>query len=94
MGGDELGEDLGMGPGRLLAPDDVRSVLAALDEIPPESLRARLDPAVMNRVEVYPTGIWDEADIFESYVGPEYQRLREFYRAAAGHGEAVVQTLT
>lgn len=94
MGGEEIGEDLGMGPGRLLTPDVVRAVSTALDETPPEVLRSRLDPAAMNRAEVYPTGIWDEADIFEAYVGPEYQRLRDFYRAAAGNDEAVVQTLT
>lgn len=44
LGGDELGQDGGYGPPRLLGPDTVRAIAAALDALDVEALRARFDP--------------------------------------------------
>ena len=91
-GGEEVGEDLGYGPPRLLSPDAVQSVAVALGAIDVESLKARLDPAAMAQAEVYPA-IWDEDDIFDEYLAPSFQDLCDFYAAAAAASEAVIQTL-
>lgn len=92
FGGDAFGEDLGYGPPRLLPPERVRSVAAALEATDVESLRARMLPAAMAEAGIYPA-IWDEDDIFDEYLAPSLEELRQFYAAAATAGEAVVQTL-
>lgn len=93
MGGEPIGEDLGMGPGRLVVAQRVAEVAAALDMVTAESLRARLDSEAMNEAGVYPDGIWDEADIFDDYLWSNFEDLRVFYRAAAAAGHAVIQTI-
>ena len=91
-GGEEVGEDLGYGPPRLLSAEGVRSVATALGAIDVESLHARMDPAAMAYAQIYPA-IWDEDDIFDQYLAPSLTKLREFYVAAAAAGEVVIQTL-
>ena len=92
LGGEEIGEDLGYGPARLLTTDRVKAVASALTGLGLFDLQARLDPLAMSRDEVYPT-IWDEADIFETYLGPAFTQLRSFYIDAAEANEAVIQTV-
>jgi hypothetical protein len=92
FGGEELGEDLGYGPGRLLLSDRVKHVASALALLSTDELGTRLDPVAMARDEVYP-GIWDEEDIFDTYLAPAFTRLRDFYTAAADADEAVIQTI-
>ncbi len=92
LGGEEIGEDLGYGPSRLLEPGEVKRVAAALAALEPGELRTRLDPAAMMREQVYPT-IWLEPDIYDGYLLPAFLRLRTFYAAAAAADEAVIQTL-
>jgi len=91
-GGGEVGDDLGYGPPRLLPPEGVRMVAAAIAAIEVESLRARMDPTAMERAQIYPA-IWDEVDIFDAYLAPSFAELREFYIAAAAARQAVIQTL-
>ncbi len=92
FGGEPLGEDLGYGPGRLLSAEDVAAVAAALQDLEPDALRTRMDPSAMDDAGVYPS-IWDEPDVFDSYLAPAFANLRTFYSAAAQSGEAVIQTL-
>ena len=92
FGGEEIGEDLGYGPSRLLSPDRVKHVASALALLGADKLGTRLDRAAMSRDEVYPM-IWDEEDIFESYLAPAFAQLRDFYAAAAAADEAVIQTI-
>lgn len=92
LGGEPLGEDLGYGPPRLLSAADVSAVAAAMHEVAPDVLRARMDGPAMEAAGVYPS-IWDEPDVFETYLAPAFESLREFYAAAADAGEAVIQVI-
>jgi len=93
LGGEPIGEDNGYGPARLLRPDQVSAVAEALRPLTPEALGHRMDPAAMAAAELYP-GIWDEENVYEEYLGPSYEGLRQFYLDAAERGAAVVLELT
>ncbi|MBO4141047.1 YfbM family protein [Micromonospora tulbaghiae] len=94
IGGDPIGPDLGMGPARLLMPDAVRAVAAGLDAVDETTLRARFDAAAMSEAEIYPH-IWDDGDDeFDNYLLPNFTVLRDFYRAAAEHGDGVLLAIT
>ena len=47
----------------------------------------------MTAADVYPF-IWDEEDVFDEYLAPSYESLREFYARAAARGDAVLAVLT
>ncbi|MEV8515160.1 YfbM family protein [Dactylosporangium sp. NPDC051484] len=94
LGGDEIGEDVGYGPARLLRPGAVRGIAAALDGLSVEALRARFDPEAMKAADIYPS-IWaDGIDEFDSYLAPHFTELRSFYQAAAADGQAVLLAVT
>ncbi|MEU4424026.1 YfbM family protein [Actinoplanes sp. NPDC024001] len=94
LGGEEVGEDGGYGPPRVLGPEAVRSISAALAAIDPAALRERFDPAAMTTAEIYPE-VWDEGEeVFDDFLAPRFEQLREFYRAAASHGDGVVLAIT
>lgn len=92
FGGDPVGEDLGYGPARLLAPERVKVVASALRDLPADELRQRVDLTAMSDAELYPD-IWDETDVFDEYLAPSYDQLRSFYMDAADAEHAVIQTL-
>ena len=92
FGGEAIGQDLGYGPVRLLPADRVRVVARALGQIEPNSLRTRMNAQAMASADIYPM-IWDEDDVFDSYLAPAYDRLRTFYTAAAAANQAVIQTI-
>lgn len=94
LGGEEIGEDNGYGPARLLGPQAVQAIAAGLGALSVEALRARFDPQAMDAADIYP-GIWDEGiEAFDTYLGPYFAQLREFYQAAAAGGQAVLLALT
>lgn len=72
---EEIGTDGGYGPARLVRPDAVRAVAAALDAVDIETLRARFDPAAMTAADIYP-GLWaDDAHTtneFDVYLAPNF----------------------
>ena len=79
LGGEEVGDDVGYGPARILQPDQVRKIAQALlDE---ESFKARFTPEVMEAAQVYPDIIWvrDGNDALE-YLVENYRGLVAFYR--------------
>lgn len=92
FGGDPVGEDVGYGPGRLMDPGDVSAVAAVLSELDIPGLREHVDPAAMDEAGIYPR-IWDEEDVFDTYLVPNLVSLRDFYRSAAQANQAVIQTL-
>ena len=92
FGGEPIGEDLGYGPGRLLAPPAVAALASTLAEVDVDNLRDRLDPSAMTTAEVYPN-VWHEDDIFETYLAPTIGQLQAFYLAAAEADQAVIQTI-
>jgi hypothetical protein len=91
-----LGEDLGYGPARGLSRDEVRSLAAALKEIPTEALLRRFDPATLMSAEIYPE-IWDRPpaeDDTRGYVSEHYAHLRSFVLNAAVDGDALLVAIT
>lgn len=89
LGGRPVGEDNGYGPARLLEPEAVGSVAAALGRVSDADLRARFDPVDMQRLDIYPQ-MWDEPDVLEEYLMPYVAQLRDFYVRAASRGEGVL----
>jgi hypothetical protein len=95
FGGVELGPDLGYGPLRVLEPEEVRDVSAALAALPAEALRARFSPEQFEAAEIYPFGIWaDEgADAF-TWLADAYNAMQAHYRQAAANGHAMLLMIT
>jgi hypothetical protein len=93
LGGDPIGADWGYGPPRLLRPDRVQAVAAALRDVTADSLRARFDPAVLREADVYPQ-VWDGDEDFDIYLLPHFLTLQAFYLEAAEQKEAVLLTIT
>ncbi len=89
LGGEPVGGDDGYGPARLLRPEQVAAVAAALTPLERDTLAARVDLAAMDAAELYPA-IWDEEDVYDEYLAPNYEVLRDFYLAAADEGAAVL----
>ena len=89
LGGREVGDDDGYGPPRLLEADLVRTVADALAAVDDADLRARFDPAEMQRLDIYPQ-VWDEDGILDDYLMPNVDELRRFYAGAAAAGAAVL----
>jgi len=89
LGGEPIGDDNGYGPARLLRPEQVAAVAAVLTPLDRETLAGRVDLAAMDAEGLYPA-IWDEDDVYDEYLGPNYEVLRDFYLAAAGEGAAVL----
>lgn len=92
LGGEEIGEDGGYGPARLLTPEQVSDVAAALRAVSADELRARFDPAAMSAAGVYPD-VWTETWILEQGLLPAVDQLRTFYAAAADGGAWVLQAI-
>jgi Domain of unknown function (DUF1877) len=93
LGGEEIGDDVGYGPARLLRPDRVSAIAAGLRDVEGDTLRARYDAAALTAADIYP-GVWDEPDVFDAYLGPYFDSLRIFYIAAADEGQAVLLAIT
>lgn len=95
LGGEPIGEDdFGMGPARLLAPEQVQELDAALWPVTDEQLWGRFDKDRLHAEEIYP-GIWDEpeADLREEYL-MYFHELKTFVRQAAGNGCGLVIVLS
>ncbi len=91
-GGAELGPDIGLGPARLLTPEQVVRLAAALDSLTTDELTARFDPQDMQARAIYPDVIWvrDGNDAL-AYLLDNFERMAEFYRDAAARGDGVLQ---
>jgi hypothetical protein len=81
--------DTGYGPVRVLAPDRVREVHAALDPLTDEALWSRFDAETMNEEAVYPQ-IWDESesDLKEEYLF-YFRELKALVAKAAARGDSL-----
>jgi len=91
LGGEDLGEDLGYGPARFLTPEQVEDVAATLRTVGVDELANRYAPEEMELAEIYPGVIWvkDSENALE-YVLENYERLVEFYSAAAERGDGMI----
>ncbi|MFI7598872.1 YfbM family protein [Actinoplanes sp. NPDC049681] len=94
LGGDEVGEDNGYGPARLLTSDKVQAVAAALDAMDVDTLRNRFVPEALAAADIYPA-IWAQTDAdFDSYLAPYFAQLRSFYGRASANGQAVLLAIS
>lgn len=89
LGGEELGEDLGYGPARLLAPSEVKAVASALGRLALDDLRRQL--AQPPPEEVYSADfLVEEGEEAVEEVVELFGELVAFYREAAAQGQAVL----
>lgn len=90
LGGEEIGDDLGYGPPRLLAADAVAEVAAELDALGRAGFSSAIDPERLAELDVYPSGVpWGDA--FErQWLEDSFDQLRAFYRRAADAGRSIV----
>ncbi|MEV4702383.1 YfbM family protein [Actinoplanes sp. NPDC049316] len=91
LGGDPIAEEEGH-DARLLTPDQVAAIAAGLRDVDAAALRSRYDAAALKEAEIYP-GIWDEDDVLDTYLLPNFDKLRSFYLTAAGQHQAVLLTI-
>jgi hypothetical protein len=86
VGGTEIGKvDVGYGPARSFTPAQVQSIAAFLNEQREDELRSRIDPAAMQRLDIYP-GVWaDDTDIEEEwgYLAGSLLEMKQFVGQAA-----------
>ncbi|WP_306210202.1 YfbM family protein [Actinoplanes sp. RD1] len=92
LGGEVLVAEGVDGPPRLLGPAVVREVAAGLAAVDVAWLRDRFDAEELTGAGIYPA-VWDDED-FDGYLLPHFEELREFYRAAAAQGEAVLLVIS
>ena len=87
MGGEELGEDLGYGPVRVLEPAQVAAASKALEQLGVSGILARWDPPKMRELELY-GGDWDSFD--KMSMKRSAGAVVAFYRSASEAGDAVL----
>jgi hypothetical protein len=92
LGGEEVGEDLGYGAARVVAPERVREVASALAMLSVAQVMKRFDGKSMDAAEIYPGG-FAEDDSWAEEMEENFERLRKFYAAAAKEGDAVLSWL-
>lgn len=86
-GTDELGMDV-----IYLAPDRVKPAADHLVATPFGEVAGRYDPAAMGRAGVQDAGGLDAAAL-DRVLRPAYESLTEFFKAAAGDGQAIYKVM-
>jgi hypothetical protein len=83
--------DCGYGGAANFAPGEVAAFAQELSAVTLDRLRQHLDFQEMDRLMVNPDGWLDDGEgIFSEYVVPLFNRVREFYRRAAGQRQRVL----
>jgi hypothetical protein len=87
--GEEIGEDWGMGPPRLLSPADVKVFASFLADKPDDFVEQAMDFSKLREADIYPN-MWDEkGEILIEYVSANFRSLKSFTIAAAERSDAV-----
>jgi hypothetical protein len=89
-GGEEIPEELGYAPPRVIRSPEIKEIAAFLSEVTPEMLRSRYDGRAMDREKIYPE-IWarDGEDGFD-YIISFFEPLRTFISDAAQRGAGIM----
>jgi hypothetical protein len=89
VGDEEVGEDTGNGPARVLSPEQVSKVSSAL--IDEEAFRRRFDPTSLAQANIYlhEMCVRDGDDALD-YIVDNYRGLVDFYRNAAARGDGAI----
>jgi len=91
LGGEEIGDDVGYGPARVLQPGQVRDIAVALSRIDEPAFKARFDPQAMLTANIYLSEMCvRDGDDALDYLLEKYLALVEFYRAAADRDDGVI----
>lgn len=91
FGGTEIGDDMGYGPARCFTPAEVSDIAQGLQAPGLEStLRSRFDAGAMEKLGIYPGGVWDEGP---DWLIDAFRELRDFYAGASAAGQAVVTVI-
>jgi hypothetical protein len=85
LGGQEIGPDLGYGPARFLTPEQVREVAAALASITPQEFEKRFNWTAMEKGEIY--AVHEDG---AEWLRDAFERMQEYYQAAAAQGNAML----
>lgn len=92
LGGQDIGEDFGYGPGKYLTSSEVKMVAEFLKKVDFTKIRAEYDPETFDNLEIYPSVIWlEEKEEALDYVLSFFEPLIEFYANAAKNNFAVVK---
>lgn len=93
-GGEEIGEDCGYGPARILQPSQVKSVAIALSAIDKTAFASRYNPAAMKAADIYLSDMCvRDGDEALGYIVENYVRMADFYRDAAARGDGAILLL-
>lgn len=92
LGGEELGDDLGYGPVRVLGEDQVAAIAAALELVTPEVLLDTYDAEAMEAAQIYPGG-WGESEN-RDWLVEALQEVREYYLRARDSRMAMLLYMT
>jgi hypothetical protein len=94
-GGEEVGEDMGYGPARLIGPADTAAFANFVGALSVDELKARLDGPRMAALSTYPG--FEAADAVEEYaddIEHYFPKLRDHLAAAAAAREAMLVWLS
>ena len=93
LGGTETGDDLGLGPARVLTPEQVRAVDQELAHVTRHDLRDRFRPILFADRDLYPQ-MWDQPrEELLALLTAAFDALVDCYRAAAARGDGMLLTL-
>jgi hypothetical protein len=91
--GEQVGEDFGLGPARLLSAPEVKAFADFLSMKPDDFVEQTLDFAALEAADIYPE-IWDRREREDiDYVAGYFRDLKSFMQSAAKAGDAVVVVL-
>lgn len=85
FGGEEIGDDIGYGPPRLMEPGKVEEVARALSMLSAAQLMKRYDGKLMESHDVYPGNFADDSS-WKNELRRDYERLQSFYEDTAAEG--------
>jgi hypothetical protein len=88
LGGLPIGGDLGYGPARLMASDEVARTANALGALSAEAVRSRFDPEAMTKAELY-GGHWEDAAECD-WILAAFEQLKEYFALALERGDAML----
>jgi hypothetical protein len=91
FGGEEVGEDIGYGPVKILLPEQVKAISKSLNEFGVNEFKVRYQPELLEKEQIYPEGLWmpDDQNIIE-YVLGNFEKLVSFYNEAAKRGDGAL----
>ncbi len=92
LGGEEIGEDMGYGPARLVDATTARTVAAALASISRDTLRQRFNPKAMAAAQIYAFDA-EDTDWRDDFLDA-FDRVKQFFGDAASRGNSVLIWLT